>query len=659
MSDVRLTTGSFDFSYGCDSSRVPLVASPVNPNGLPRNALAWMDNCTVRGGGILQRTGFDPLCKVHDGSAIYQRGWLYDNSELGGNPYLMLSIGGRMYQVRVDTDNSVHDVTVAFQDPLIAPKAWFAQQGRFMVKQAGDGGTPPLFWDGNLIRRSKGITNPSVLPGTPGVNEIPPATAMIGYMDRLWYVQNRKLSAGDIEGGNSGTLPYNFEDAVLEVTENPLAVGGDGFSVPGTAGNIRGLAFPIALDQTLGQGPLFAFTTKQIYALQVPITRTDWLAAGSNNQPYFPVVMNKYGTVSDTSIVPVNGDLFYQTIIPDIRSYFMALRYFQTWGNGSISNNINRILQFNNRALAHMSSGIAFGNRLYQTVLPFQTPVGVAFESLVVMDLDPLSTLQDQKPPVWEGNQEGLNFLQLFEGDFGGLERAFAVVQSGIDGGIYVWEITNADRFDQGSTSAEKRVNWWFELPAQDWSEYPRSAGGGPMELKELDGLDLWFDKIFGEVLINVQYRQDQNPCWINWLPNPIKLCYSRTSCENLVNPVCYPYPSGTNREGYQMPICLPKPFDPTCTQGRPSTWGFSFQIKITITGWCRFRGFHLHSLPKKKSAYYAQACAEFASWQNSGTPFQPVPPQPVPPATGTALGDENTGNVFGDENTGNVFGAP
>ncbi len=625
-SDVRITTGQFDFAGGVDSSKIPLIASSYNTNGLARNQLAWLDNGTVRGGGILQRTGWNPLCKVHDASAIYQRGFLYDASQLGGNPYLMLSIGGRMFQVRVDTDNSVHDVTGAFADPATAPKAWYAQHGRFMIKQAGDGVTLPLFWDGLALRRSKGITNTAVAPGTPGVNEIPAATAMVGYMSRIWYGQNRKLNAGDIEFGTSGTAAYGFEDAVLDVTENPLVVGGDGFTLPGTAGNIRALTYPISLDQSLGEGPLFIFSPKQIYALQVPVTRTDWIAAGSANQPLLTVVMNNYGTVSDTSIVHGNGDLFYQTLVPDVRSFFMALRYFQTWGNGSISNNINRILQFNNRALMHMASGMSFGNRLYQTMLPQQTAVGTVFTSLVVMDLDPLSTLQNQNPPVWEGNQEGINILQLFSGDFGGLERAFAVVQSEVDGGVWVWEFTSADKFDQQETPAERRVSWFFETPANDWSEYPRNDGGGPMALKELDGMDLWFDKVFGEVIIKVQFRPDEDPCWYDW--HTEKICQSRTPCEDVNNPICSPYPEGPNCEGYRMPISLPKPTNPNCSVGnnRPVTWGFKFQVRIQIKGWCRFRGYHIHALPKVRAPYSNQACAEITSWQVARTPFPPLP---------------------------------
>src|SRR5689334_4766397 len=116
-SDVRITTGQSSFDYGVDSSRVPLVQSQGNPDGLPRNALAWCVNGSTRGGGVQVRFGNKPLCKVHDGNALYQGGWIYDNSVFGGDPYLMLSVGGRMYQVRVDTDNSVHDVTGVFADP--------------------------------------------------------------------------------------------------------------------------------------------------------------------------------------------------------------------------------------------------------------------------------------------------------------------------------------------------------------------------------------------------------------------------------------------------------------------------------------------------------------------------------------------------------------
>lgn len=593
-SDVRLTTGQWSFEGGVDSSKIPLIASPKNEQGLKLNQLAWLNNGTVRGGGILQRTGWQPLCTVQDGSAIYQGGWMYDTEPLGGNaPYLMLSIGGRMYQVRVDTDNSVVDVTGAFADPATVEKAYFVQGERFMIKQAGDGGTLPLFWDGNTLRRSVGLA------GGP-TRELPAATCMTYFGGRIWYAQNRVYTAGDIVGDTgSGTLAYNFDDAILKVTENPLAVGGDGFKVPSQAGNIRALNYPIALDTALGQGPLFVFTSKQIYALDVPVSRADWIAATANNQPLQRVVMKSNGTVSDRSVIAVNGDLFYQSLDPAIRSFFMSLRYFQTWGNSPISNNINRAMQFSDRSLMHVASGIEFNNRILQTILPFRTPVGIAFGAIGVLDTDPVSTLQDQRPPAWEGAYNGLDFLQLFTGNFGGLERAFAVVHSRKDGSIQVWELTDANRFENG----DNRVTWDFETPAFDWNEYPRAAGGGPFEYKRLDGLNIWLDKIFGDVLVTVQFRPGEDPCWYDW--TAFKTCAARTCAEDVNTPNCYPLVGF--REQYRNPISLPRPANNECQVGNniPVTISTKFQLKITVKGWCRVRGYELHAVQFDASPFF------------------------------------------------------
>lgn len=806
-SDVRITTGAMDFSYGVDSSRVPLVQSQSNPNGLPKNALSWAVNADVRTGGIQQRFGQKALVRVHDGNALYQGGFLYDNSHQGGNPYLMLSIAGRMYQVRVDTDNSVIDITGTNQDPATVEKAYFAQGEQFMVKQAGDGVTLPLFWDGTTLRRSNGksqnlgitanpftspavglnvvvdLTSPftgttnqivlvydgtaytqyievipdnfytiknigatpttivnagtpvffpdgtlvgkllatftvpavgasvnvkvtpkyvgpalptsvkilgsefqitsvgTVDPGpnqvylvnindTPGnvipagtalvsVQELPAAQSMIYYMDRIWYSQNRKFTAGDIVGGTFGTVQYNFDDSILKVTENPLAVGGDGFSVPTAAGNIRALNYPIALDTSLGQGPLFIFTPKQIYSLTVPITRTDWIAAGSNNMPLVRVVQRNNGTVSDRSIVAVNGDLFFQSLDPAIRTYQMSLRYFGTsWANPPISNNINRIMNFQNRGLMHMASGMEFGGRMFQTVLPIQTPVGVAFTGLAVLDLDPITTLQNPKQPVWDGAFSGLDILQVFSGDFGGLERAFAVVRNRIDGSIWVWELTSGDRYDTNVDGQEVRVDMLVETPAFDWSEYPRSAGGGIFETKRLDGLDLWLDKIFGEVIVKVQFRPDEVSCWYDW--GITKICAARTCAENVNTPDCYPVtPLG---EQYRNPISFPTPIAPDCQPGnnRPVTIGYKFQLRIITKGWCRIRGFQVHAIKFDAPPFQNSICEPLDSWMHKPQPF-PIPPPPTPPTppvTGEVLGNPADQSIFGTPG-GDELGIP
>ena len=106
--------------------------------------------------------------------------------------------------------------------------------------------------------------------------ELPAAGPMVYYQGRIWYAYYRSYTAGDIVGGPSGIPGHriSMRDSILKVTENPLAIGGDGFAVPTQAGNIRALQYAANIDKALGEGTLYVFTRKQIYALDVPISRT-------------------------------------------------------------------------------------------------------------------------------------------------------------------------------------------------------------------------------------------------------------------------------------------------------------------------------------------------------------------------------------------------
>ena len=592
-SGVRIVDGSTDFSYGCDSSRTPTIRSAENPNGLPRNGLSWLVNGTVRTSGILTRTGWQPLAVVDTGTGIYQGGFMYE--PLNALPYLILSIGGRLLQVRVDSDNSVVDMTGSFANPPNNPIHHFVQGDQFMVMQTGDNVTLPLFWDGTTLKRSNGITGNLT---NPNINQIPAAGPMVYYQQRLWYGQGRHYSAGDIIGGPSGTAPYQNRDSILSVTENPLVIGGDGFAIPTNAGNIRALAYPITLDQALGQGPLFVFTPTQIFAQSVPITRTDWISANSNNQPLQQVIMNGQGAVGDRCVVPVNGDLFYQDRLPSINSFNMSLRYFGQWGNRPISNNIIRALQFNDRSLMRTARGVYFDNRLYQSILPKQTGRGVVFQALAVLDTDPISTLKQDQLPAWEGIGQGLQILDMFTGDFGGLHRMFLVILSKIDNSIQVWESDIATRFDNGDNRTTMLIEW----PAFDGS----SQGSSLFETKELDGATIWADKMFGTIDFTLTYRVDQSPCeypWATW-----QKCFARDSCEDTAENICYPLT--TFREGYGIPMGMPKPKS-VCQQGvkRPSTLGFSFQPVLRVKGWARIRGIELYMITRDLAPYQDLIC--------------------------------------------------
>ena len=283
--EAFIADGSWDFSAGVNSDLVTTVRSELVPRGIPRNQLPWLQNGTTRGGTIAPRSGNVKLLNLIN-SGLWQGGYMYDPF-LEGNPYLVCSISGRIYKALLDPPYTVTDLSAAFGlvNPATPDQAFFEEAEGILCIQAGDFYTAavptlPLFYRSagtgqpEILRRSRGLNG--VLPPGPPTNfqEIPAATAMCYYQDRLWYAQGRIYTAGDIVGNQaSGTAPYNFRDSVFKVTENPLAVGGDGFTVPSQAGNIRALKYVGQIDTSLGQGPLYIFTRKQIYSLDRKSTR--------------------------------------------------------------------------------------------------------------------------------------------------------------------------------------------------------------------------------------------------------------------------------------------------------------------------------------------------------------------------------------------------
>lgn len=596
MGEAYSPDGSFDFSAGVNSSKVTTIQSQLTVNGLKRNELAWLQNGTVRGGGITQRTGWMDNGAFNPGGH-FQGGYLYRDTNQ--NISAIVQVDGYLWRFDVDDPNGAQNLTVLFglaPNP-ITREAFFCQAEMFLIVQAGDNKTLPLIWDGATLRRSNGITGNITRPN---INEIPPATSMDYYQGRLWYALGRGVYAGDIVRGPTGTLPYNLYDGLLTVTESPTGPFGDGFTVPADAGNIRALKHSANINTQLGQGQLYIFTRKQIFSLTTPLNRADWVSATATNPPVMSVVQINNGTVSDRSVVAINGDLFYTSLDPAIRSLTIAVRNFQQWGNKPISANIDRALQFSDRALMFPSSGIEFNNRLWETILPKIATDGknVVFPAVTTLDFDLISSLELETAaspvtPAWEGMYEGEQILQLLSADFGGLDRAFALSVSIADNSLHCWELTIDQRFEKG----ENRVQWYIEFPAFTW--------GKEFELKRLVGGEFWIDKLFGTTQFTFKFRGDADPCWHPWFATT--LCSAKNCKETVDEPCTYP----TNfREGYKFPITLPRPNPPCDSMGvRPANIAHQFQVRLEIKGWCRIRGLMLYAEPFDKSIYEGLEC--------------------------------------------------
>jgi len=588
--NLWLTTGTLAFDGGVDSSKPPLYATELMPQGLQANQVAWMGNATCRGGAIRPRCGYDRLAQVAT-EGLFQGSFLYVPDS--GLPYVIAVISGSVYRVNVGTDNSVSAIsTAATELNATAPMVWFCQGEEFLVIQ--DGTNPARVWDGNNLK--------SILDYATGSAPVLPVGTCMDYCyGHIWVANGgRQYVGGDLVRDTvSGTAAYGYRDSILHMVEAQYFTGGGAFIVPISAGNIRAIKHSANLNTQLGEGQLFIFTENAVFTLDVPTDRTTWQTAtdaSGSNLPQQRIAQIGYGTQAERSVVVVNGDLFYQS--PDgFRSLVTAIRYFNSWGNTAIANNIKRLLDFNDRSLMQYSSGVLFNNRLLELCLPQNTDRGVIFQAVAALDLNPISTLQQKNPPAWEGPLEGLDFFQLLAGSFGGRERCFAITLSRSTRAIEVWELTDYLRFDYG----DKRIEWYVEFGAYNYNR--------PFDLKELDGAEIWIDKLYGTVDFELYYRPDQHPCWFFW--NRWQECAARDSCEDVDAPEPCIYPEQTYREQYRAVMAMPSP-PAACIDfsGRPSNIGYSFQAKLVIKGWAQLRGFIPHSLPRMKEPSLDMRCA-------------------------------------------------
>ena len=412
------------------------------------------------------------------------------------------------------------------------------------------------------------------------LNQIPAASWMKYYQGLLWYSQGRTVSAGDIVGGPSGTQANQFKDSVLYVTENPLCVGGDGFTMPLQGSNITGLAVVANINAALGQGQLMVGTLDTIFSLSVPANRQTWISQTASNPPQIAVVQLANGWVGQTGVVQVNGDLFYRSMGVDIRSLIQAERYFQTWGNVALSSNEQWLFAQENPTLINFCSGIYFNNRLLMSALPVQTPYGVACQAIIPLDFAPISTLETQLPPNWEGHYEGLQVLQLLSATFNGRQRAFIISlatprPSGMSGEMDLWEILPQSIGDVSLSNGTGRTQTQIILPA--------FTADIEFDLKKLVSMELWLDQIQGTVDVLVEYRPDGMKFWQTW-------CQWR-ECAN----VGQSYPGPQYAQGYAQTRTLPKPPEAANpATGRLCNVGYQFQPRITFTGQSRLRGMTL-----------------------------------------------------------------
>jgi hypothetical protein len=392
------------------------------------------------------------------------------------------------------------------------------------------------------------------------VPELPPGRQGAYGLGQNWVVlvDGLQYLCSDIAGGPSGTQANNYRDAVLKTTE--MTFFGGNFAIPGAGNVITSLTFTANLDLSLGQGslqvgtPAFMASNIAPFDFQSPPTQG----------PILTFSLIGSGPTGQYSTIAINSDIRFRSY-DGLGTLIQARRDFDSPGNTPIGEEMQRVLRKDNQELLSYGSKIFFDNRELQTCSPQASSQGVIHPGLIATNFDPVSGVRDKQPEVFDGLWTGINVLQNVTGIFSGKRRAFAFTFNVAESKIELYELlaTGDGVYDNGDTP----ITWAFETAAIFNADIkPRNV------LCSLRDGEIALDNIQGEVIVKVFYKPDQYPCWIPW--HSFKVCAEKDS--NI---------------GYQPRLGLGEPSALDCIEATntPARDAYSFQIKVEITGACRF----------------------------------------------------------------------
>ena len=313
----------------------------------------------------------------------------------------------------------------------------------------------------------------------------------------------------------------------LRFTENKFLNEGGSLSVSSKFGKIVALSFLPVQDTATGQGDLIAFCEYGAVTFQVSAPRDQW-----KSSPGFQrVLFDNIGSANE-NVLAVNGDIFFRSTQGNgIRTYRNARAEINSYGQTSVSAEINPVLKQDTQWLLKPVSFAAHDNRLLMTCWPrlyprraptdadavtyAEEPIPTVFEGIAVLDFDSSSAGRGKSAAVFDGVWTGLRVVKLVHGLFEGNPRCFAFClheNSGVRS-HEIWEISLESEYDIQATAGPRMVNSAIVTRAYDFQD--------PVGLKKLIRCDLWFDNIGGgpdeKFSCELAYRPDDYPNFSRW----------------------------------------------------------------------------------------------------------------------------------------------
>jgi hypothetical protein len=552
---------------------------------LSRQHVAASVNVTHRGGKPRTRPAIvkraldfaDDSSDVNSTQALFQGAAFYEGFGNQRNA-LIASIGGRLFRYDVGVSSvRVQDISVVGDlNSSVAPQVWMFQGEEFLI--VNDGLSNPIYFDGSSSRRSAGMNGGELPPGTIGTYAN--GRIVMALPDR------RSFIAGDLVYSAGAFGSYGGRDAILKTKENAAILGGSAFAVPINAGPITAMFTVAVPDTSLGQSSLQIGTRKGIFGVNLPLDATQW---GNLQQPTAVVSLPSAGPLSQNSVAVINSDAWYRAF-DGIRSFQIGRRDLGTWVQTPLSSEVDVILKHDTPHLLAFASATQFHNRLVMTCSPYRVSErGVAHRGLIALDFNNVSALTMKSSPNYDGLWTGLPILQVVEGNFNGAERCFLFALDG-DNKICLYELLKDwDANHDFDGTDDVPIECWIASGALFGLEVHSERIRLP--LKKLITADVFLEDLAGTVTVDIKYRSDSYPCWVDWKGFSLCAtdCVTPTDCSQ---PIPAQYQYATYRR-------LPDPADEcNALTGRLHRTGYHFQTRIQWTGHASLDRFLMWCVP-------------------------------------------------------------
>lgn len=359
----------------------------------------------------------------------------------------------------------------------------------------------PVIIEGVSARRSN-----------PLLHEIPVST-LGGYNQNRLFIVNagNELTAGDpigLRGIDFANPPISF----LEIETLGGDFFGQAFQLSTNYNNDRvtALTFLQVVDTSTGIGPLLIATRKAVWSYQSQSPRASWEA----NQ-FGSIFLNNTGIIGFRSHVGVSSDLFFMSADGEVRAISMSRGEQSKWSKVPLSREIKNWLKFWDVELKEYSVLGYFRNKVFVSVNPYHTTgssiIGkvvpdYAHGGLAVFELDNVSNLKGDSPPVWAGLWTGVRPMDMTNND----ERFF-IMSKDDDKRNRLYEMTpdrTYDVLDGRIRYVRSRIytrDYDFEQPMID---------------KSLVGLEFNIEDLQGPMNINIKYMPSHHTVWAQWRTN-------------------------------------------------------------------------------------------------------------------------------------------